>query len=310
MVALAVLGIAATAALGLVTQNLRMAADLELRTYAGFVAENLTVQSRNDRVLVLGETSGTVPMGGQTFYWKRVITDTRTVWTQADRSRRFDRSRRPGTGKPRKSESDAMKNDSGFSLVEVLVALFVVSLLSLTGGAMLTTAVNSRTVLLESVEQSDALRRAHGVIRDDLRQWVPRNFIDRTGIDLPTSFAGGGVRDPDILMAFVRDGWTNPGLADDRSGLIAIRYRVANGGLERDVRIAPDGVNGTATFTTRLLEDLADVQISFLSGNRETAVWDARSAGGNGGAPSIVRLVLEREDGSRLDWSFAAGQTR
>jgi len=76
IVALAVFALAAVSAVSLVTQNVLSANQLEARMFAGFVAENILVETRLQPQLVLGVSDGEVSMGGYDFDWQRDIQET------------------------------------------------------------------------------------------------------------------------------------------------------------------------------------------------------------------------------------------
>jgi general secretion pathway protein I len=76
LVALAVFSLAAISTLTLINQNLQSAGLLEARTYAGFVADNVLVETRLAQSLVQGETTGETRMGGFVFRWERLVFET------------------------------------------------------------------------------------------------------------------------------------------------------------------------------------------------------------------------------------------
>lgn len=76
LVALAVFSLAAISTLTLINQNLQSAGYLEARTYAGFLAENLLVETRLAQVIPNPETVGDTSMGGFEFHWQRDIVET------------------------------------------------------------------------------------------------------------------------------------------------------------------------------------------------------------------------------------------
>lgn len=66
----------AISSLSLVTQNAESVSRLEARSNAAFVAENVLVRAQLQNALTTTDTNGTEDMGGYTFEWERVITDT------------------------------------------------------------------------------------------------------------------------------------------------------------------------------------------------------------------------------------------
>ena len=76
LVALSVFSLVAISTLTLVSQNLRSSTMAEAKTYAGFVAENVLVDTRLQQNLPLGESGGEAEMGGFEFEWSRDIAET------------------------------------------------------------------------------------------------------------------------------------------------------------------------------------------------------------------------------------------
>lgn len=76
VVALAVFSLAAVSGVSLITQNSYSASLIELRTFAGFVADNVLVETRIDPNTVRGVTQGEIDMGSFTFEWSREILET------------------------------------------------------------------------------------------------------------------------------------------------------------------------------------------------------------------------------------------
>lgn len=77
LVALAVFSLAALALLKLSGENARAAADVETRTVAAIVADNLAVGALTSvDPPAEGETAGTTPMAGRDWRWRRIVTAT------------------------------------------------------------------------------------------------------------------------------------------------------------------------------------------------------------------------------------------
>lgn len=76
VVALAVFSLAAVSGVSLITQNSYSAGQIELRTFAGFVADNVLVETRINPNTVRGNQTGETEMGGFSFEWSREIIET------------------------------------------------------------------------------------------------------------------------------------------------------------------------------------------------------------------------------------------
>lgn len=196
-----------------------------------------------------------------------------------------------------------MTAERGFSLVEVLIALFILGIITATGTSLITSSLRGQKALDAASERTSTLVTAHAVLRDDLSQYVPRNAVQRPGLDIQASFVGGGVGDSQTLMAFIRDGWTNPGLEADRSGLLGVRYLFENNVLIREVQLVPDGAFDGETLREVLLDDLRSVEIDFREGQRWVIQWRATPADPFE-APMAVRMRITHEDRREFEWVF------
>lgn len=118
----------------------------------------------------------------------------------------------------------------GFTLVEMLVALFIFGLLAAAGTALLSFGIGARERVTARLDDLAALARARALLGADLAQAAPRPWRDAAGLPQPAF-----VIERDRLL-LVRRGWANPGGAP-RASLQRVEYRLADGRLER--RAAP-----------------------------------------------------------------------
>ncbi|MAK62219.1 MAG: type II secretion system protein GspJ [Ponticaulis sp.] len=196
-----------------------------------------------------------------------------------------------------------MRRDAGFSLVEVMVALFILSVISAAGTTILLRSVTGKEVLETATERINTYTRVHSRIRDDLLQWVPRRAESRATLDPKAEFLGGGIGDSTLLFAFVRDGWTNPGLAETRSGLISVRYSLSGNQLVRTVQTVADPLYNSEGVEEILFDDVAEAYAEFRQGPQWLNQWRGGD-GGREGAPIAVRLHVELLNGEEFDWLF------
>lgn len=108
-------------------------------------------------------------------------------------------------------------HQSGFTLVEMLVALVIFAMLAAAGVGLLRSSVDTQAAVEERLYELGTLGRVHALIVSDLGQIVDR----------PTR-AGGGSRPAFIgqrdRMEFVRAGWANLD-GDMRSDLQRVLWR-------------------------------------------------------------------------------------
>ncbi|MFM8270190.1 MAG: type II secretion system protein GspJ [Pseudomonadota bacterium] len=76
---------------------------------------------------------------------------------------------------------DPLLNKSGFTLLEVLLALAIFSMIALTTSNQINVIRNTKDTALAQIEQYDGIRSAIAVIRDDLGQAFHKRYPDLGG---------------------------------------------------------------------------------------------------------------------------------
>lgn len=83
-----------------------------------------------------------------------------------------------------------MRNSSGFTLLEVLLALAIFSLIALTTSHQINVIRNTKDSALGQIEQFDAMRSAVAIMRQDLQQAFHKRRID-LGQEIQNELARG-----------------------------------------------------------------------------------------------------------------------
>jgi general secretion pathway protein J len=131
--------------------------------------------------------------------------------------------------------------EAGFTLVELLVSLFIFGILSAAGVALLSFSVRAQEASEVRLGELSRLRRASTLIASDLGQAAPRIHRDESGAARP-AFTGEPGGNSGALLAFVRRGWENVD-GEARASLQRVEYRLVGDRLER---IAYPMVDGAA----------------------------------------------------------------
>jgi general secretion pathway protein J len=187
---------------------------------------------------------------------------------------------------------------TGFTLVEVLIALLIFGLIAAGGVAMLRFSVDNRAAMKTVSDRGTALQRARQLIRADLAQAAPRGARDPTGQAEP-AFLGGR---SDRLLTLTRAGWSNIG-DRPRSSLQRVDYQLVDGRLERVIHQQLDG--GETMQPQVLYEGVTEVSITFLSGGFESPIWPANE---QRQMPDAVRIDMNLEGyGPVSQWFLVGG---
>lgn len=176
--------------------------------------------------------------------------------------------------------NDQAKN--GFTLLELLVALAVFSLIAVAGVAMLRSSADGQIALKQSLAKTALNSRVINLLESDLSQAMPRQTRDRTGSKNP-AFATKANDVPGSLFSFARGG-TNTRVA----------YAFNAGALQRISWPALDGSEQQPP--ANLVEKVQSVTARFRTDAGEWRTdWDANDPLA---LPRAVELTLTPANGS------------
>ncbi|MFT4806947.1 MAG: general secretion pathway protein J [Paraglaciecola sp.] len=158
------------------------------------------------------------------------------------------------------------KYTSGFTLIEILVAMAIFTIIGLASTGVLTSVINSDQLSSERFAKLEELQRAMLTIERDLLQIVPR-AVRINGEPVSAVITGGeDIFDSDADgLGFVRLGWHNPQMLLPRSSLQAVGYRIQEEQLQRLFGNYVDNVIGYEPKVKVLLSDIEDFKVSFLT---------------------------------------------
>ncbi len=199
------------------------------------------------------------------------------------------------------------RDQQGFTLIEVLIATFLMAVLSSMGLLLLNSSINAKKQLDSTVAAVQSLELARVVLRSDLGQLVPRRVRGEYGGRAPDVFFGDGSGRLAPLMAFVSNGKERPDPETTYSSLQYLEYRLVDQALVRISRDRIDAAPGTQTVERVLLEGVVELEVEFYDGQDWTDAWgEAAGAYGSGSAPPLAvsfQLITRRY--GRIPMMFA-----
>lgn len=203
-----------------------------------------------------------------------------------------------------------MQDESGFTLVEVMVATFIMGILSVMGLVMLDDTLSSKRTLEGVLEEVQQIEQARAIMKSDLAQITARVARDEFGFSSDGAFVGGTDLDRVQLMSFVRNGNEMPGLESASSSLQFVEYRFENGNLVRRSRLRVDASSDTPIIDRVLLTDLASVHVEFSDKLLWTDRWEnVQTLETLIPAPAVVSMTIhsQRYGPVRMLFSTPAG---
>ncbi len=183
----------------------------------------------------------------------------------------------------------------GFTLLEILVALFVFSIIGVISSQLMSQTIRSHETLTERGHRLTDLHRAMQVIQRDILQISNRPVRDNYGDPLPALQIG-----PDGVIEFSRAGWRNP-LGLPRSESQRVSYLLQDGKLLRGYWTVMDRVQDSEPAYQTLLEGVERVEF-FVRDNQSgqprnfwPPIGGSANAGGPGSGLETVAIVMHLE---------------
>lgn len=188
----------------------------------------------------------------------------------------------------------SIQKKNGFTLIEVIVAIAIFSILALGANALLVNVTNSNELSQVRAKQLEGLQRAMITMERDFLQMQDR--VPRTqGIENELVITGGEFEfESDAYgIGFVRGGWQNPQLRLKRSHLQSVAYRISEGRLERLHTNYVDSVIGTQPKIRVLLEGVTDFRVEVLKEITREFNWSETIV--NTELPVAIAVTIDTE---------------
>ena len=148
----------------------------------------------------------------------------------------------------------------GFTLVEVLIAMAITTLISVVAYTGLSSALSGAESLRSASGRAHDINQTLAMLSRDLRQVVNRPVIDEFGQVVPALMGGEMAREP---LALTRAGWHNSTGAP-RSNLQRVRWWLEDERLWRGYFPVLDRTAGTEPVETAILEGVERFELRFL----------------------------------------------
>lgn len=192
-------------------------------------------------------------------------------------------------------------SEHGFTLVEMLVSLFIFGILSAAGVALLTFSVRAQDFADQRLDKIGSLRRFSAIMTSDLAQAASRIARDETGTGRAVFEAGNGLSDR-AALSLVRRGWENPD-GSARPSLQKVQYRLSDDRLER---VAYPYVDGAAAMdAVPLLEGVNSLRLRYRHRTGEWRDrWDPEQPGD---MPRAIEVVVDLGAGGIVRQLFLVG---
>ena len=149
-----------------------------------------------------------------------------------------------------------MKN-KGFTLLEILIALFIFSIISIMIAYGLHGVFNAKQKIAYHEKRLDKLQFALVIMRHDISQ-----LIDYSDVQSGSATSTTGTNKQ---FTFTTTDNSNPLGLEKRSNLMRVRYAWQNGALVRSIWFGLDAETNTTVISRVLLPKVLDLKFRYLS---------------------------------------------
>ncbi len=187
----------------------------------------------------------------------------------------------------------AGRGQTGFTLMEVLIAVAITAVIGLGVWQVISGVILSRDRVDEVAESFDQLQHTFLMIERDLNQVVNRPIRNVYG-DTEPAFT---TINDDFALLLTRQGWRNP-LGARRSELQRVGYEFTGDELRRRYWLTLDQGQEDNSQDQRLLSNVEAFELRFLGADQKWVTqWPAEEALNNSGTsmPAGVEITLTHE---------------
>jgi len=151
-----------------------------------------------------------------------------------------------------------LDNSSGFTLIEMMIAVFIFSVVATLAYSGLNYILKGQNYLQTSSNQLRDLQLTFRYFEKDINQMINRSVRNQYQ-DLQPSFVG----DEDKAFSFTHAGWRNPANLV-RSKMQRVSYQLDENILKRYTWGQLDGAIAEEFFETELLEGVESIKLRYL----------------------------------------------
>ena len=176
----------------------------------------------------------------------------------------------------------------GFTLIEVLISLAILSIISIVSTNFLQSSIDLRNQSKSKVDDIKVFNLGVSTIRRDLMSTVNLPMRDNFGNQLP-NFIGSNTDKKITFLGFINR------IDSSRSSISRIEYLFDDTKFIRRVYFTADPYDYDDHIDSVIFDNIDDVEISFLSDNRWFTEWPAGQTAAYK-IPKLVKIEINDKD--------------
>ena len=176
----------------------------------------------------------------------------------------------------------------GFTLIEVLISLVILSIIAIVSTNFLQSSIDLRNQSKSKVDDIKVFNLGVSTIRRDLMSTVNLPMRDNFGNQLP-NFIGSNTDKKITFLGFINR------IDNSRSSISRIEYLFDDTKFIRRVYFTADPYDYDDHIDSVIFDNIDDVEISFLSDNRWFTEWPAGQTAAYK-IPKLVKIEINDKD--------------
>ena len=176
----------------------------------------------------------------------------------------------------------------GFTLIEVLISLVILSIIAIVSTNFLQSSIDLRNQSKSKVDDIKVVNLGVSTIRRDLMSAVNLPMRDNFGNQLP-NFIGSNTDKKITFLGFINR------IDSSRSSISRIEYFFDNTKFIRRVYFTADPYDFDDHIDSVIFDNIEDIEISFLSDNRWFTEWPAGQTAAYK-IPKLVKIEINDKD--------------
>ena len=176
----------------------------------------------------------------------------------------------------------------GFTLIEVLISLVILSIIAIVSTNFLQSSIDLRNQSKSKVDDIKVFNLGVSTIRRDLMSTVNLPMRDNFGNQLP-NFIGSNTDKKITFLGFINR------IDSSRSSISRIEYLFDDTKFIRIVYFTADPYDYDDHIDSVIFDNIDDVEISFLSDNRWFTEWPAGQTAAYK-IPKLVKIEINDKD--------------